>query len=303
MEEEVPRAPRQDKGELIGLKEIVILSGKGGTGKTTIAASFAVLSRNSVMADCDVDAPDLHMLLHPSPIQTQEFEGPELAEIDTEKCVECGLCQEACRFEAIRDFHIDPILCEGCGTCAIVCPEAAVTMKERVSGEAFLSKTKYGLLSHALLSPGGANSGKLVALVRQNAKGIAEKGNCDLILIDGPPGIGCPVIASVTGADMGVIVTEPTISGIHDMKRVLQLLAHFDVQPLVCINKHDLNLKNTTKIEGFCYKKGIDIIGRVSFDSIVTKAMVFETPIVEYSPKSGVSREISEMWKEILNKV
>jgi len=285
------------------LKEIVILSGKGGTGKTTIAASFAVLSRNSVIADCDVDAPDLHILLHPSPIQTQEFKGPELAEIDAEKCVECGLCQEACRFEAITDFRIDPILCEGCGTCTVICPEAAVTMKERVSGEAFISKTKYGLLSHALLSPGGANSGKLVTLVRQNAKEVAEKGNCDLILIDGPPGIGCPVIASVTGADMGVIVTEPTISGIHDMKRVLQLLAHFDVQPLVCINKHDLNLQNTTKIEGFCYKKGIDIIGRVSFDPIVTKAMVFETPIVEYSPKSGVSREISEMWKEILNKV
>ena len=285
------------------MKEIVILSGKGGTGKTTIAASFAVLSRNSVIADCDVDAPDLHILLHPSPIQTQEFKGPELAEIDAEKCVECGLCQEACRFEAITDFRIDPILCEGCGTCAVVCPEAAVTMKERVSGEAFISKTKYGLLSHALLSPGGANSGKLVTLVRQNAKEVAEKGNCDLILIDGPPGIGCPVIASVTGADMGVIVTEPTISGIHDMKRVLQLLAHFDVQPLVCINKHDLNLQNTTKIEGFCYKKGIDIIGRVSFDPIVTKAMVFETPVVEYSPKSGVSREISEMWKEILNKV
>jgi len=285
------------------LKEIVILSGKGGTGKTTIAASFAVLSRNSVIADCDVDAPDLHILLHPSPIQTQEFKGPELAEIDAEKCVECGLCQEACRFEAITDFRIDPILCEGCGTCTVICPEAAVTMKERVSGEAFISKTKYGLLSHALLSPGGANSGKLVTLVRQNAKEVAEKGNCDLILIDGPPGIGCPVIASVTGADMGVIVTEPTISGIHDMKRVLQLLAHFDVQPLVCINKHDLNLQNTTKIEGFCYKKGIDIIGRVSFDPIVTKAMVFETPVVEYSPKSGVSREISEMWKEILNKV
>jgi MinD superfamily P-loop ATPase len=303
MEEGVPWAPRQDKGELAGLKEIVILSGKGGTGKTTIAASFAVLSRNSVIADCDVDAPDLHMLLHPSSIQTQEFKGPKLAEIDTEKCVECGLCQEACRFEAITDFRIDPILCEGCGTCAVVCPEAAVTMNERVSGEAFISKTKYGLLSHALLSPGGANSGKLVTLVRQNAKEVAEKGNCDLILIDGPPGIGCPVIASVTGADMGVIVTEPTISGIHDMKRVLQLLAHFNVQPLVCINKHDLNLQNTIKIEGFCYRKGIDIIGRVSFDSIVTKAMVFETPIVEYSPKSGVSREISEMWKEILNKV
>ncbi len=303
MEEKVPLAPRQDKGELTGLKEIVILSGKGGTGKTTITASFAVLSRNSVIVDCDVDAPDLHILLHPSPIQTQEFEGPELAEIDTEKCVECGLCQEACRFEAITDFHVDSIRCEGCGTCVVICPEAAVTMKERVSGEAFISKTKYGLLSHALLSPGGANSGKLVALVRQNAKEVATKGNSDLILIDGPPGIGCPVIASVTGTDMGVIVTEPTVSGIHDMKRALQLLAHFDVQPLVCINKHDLNQRNTIKIERFCSRQRIDIVGKVPFDSIVTKAMVFETPVVEYSPKSRVSREISEMWKDIIRRV
>jgi len=303
MEEEVPWTSRQSKGELAGLKEIVILSGKGGTGKTTIAASFAVLSRNSVIADCDVDAPDLHMLLHPKIIQTQEFEGPKLAEIDTEKCVDCGLCQKACRFEAITGFRIDPILCEGCGTCAVVCPEAAVTMKERISGEAFISETKYGPLSHALLSPGGANSGKLVTLVRRNAKEVAEKGNCDLILIDGPPGIGCPVIASITGADMGVIVTEPTISGIHDMKRVLQLLAHFDVQPMVCINKHDLNRQNTKKIEGFCYKQRIDIIGRVPLDSIVIQALVSESPVVEYSPKSGVSQEISEMWKNILNKV
>jgi MinD superfamily P-loop ATPase len=284
------------------LKEIIILSGKGGTGKTTITASFAVLSHNSVVAECDVDAPDLHMLLHPSSIQTQEFEGPELAEIDTEKCVECDLCHEACRFEAITDLHIDPILCEGCGTCVVVCPEAAVTMKERISGEAFISKTKYGLLSHALLSPGGANSGKLVTLVRQNARKVATKGNSDLILVDGPPGIGCPVIASITGADMGVIVTEPTVSGIHDMKRVLHLLAHFDVQPLVCINKHDLNQRNTIEIEQFCSRQGIDVVGRVPFDSIVTKAMVSEAPVIEYSPKSTVSREISEMWKDILNR-
>jgi len=303
MEEEVPWTSRQSKGELAGLKEIVILSGKGGTGKTTIAASFAVLSRNSVIADCDVDAPDLHMLLHPKIIQTQEFEGPKLAEIDTEKCVECGLCQKACRFEAITDFRVDSILCEGCGTCAVVCPEAAVTMKERVSGEAFISETKYGPLSHALLSPGGANSGKLVTLVRQNAKEAAEKGNCDLILIDGPPGIGCPVIASVTGADMGVIVTEPTVSGIHDMKRVLQLLSHFNVQPLLCINKHDLNQQNTTKIERFCHRQRVDIVGRVPFDSIVTKAMVSESPVVEYSPKSGVSQSINEIWKNILTRV
>ena len=158
-------------------------------------------------------------------------------------------------------------------------------------------------MSHALLSPGGANSGKLVTLVRQNAKEVANKEHCDLILIDGPPGIACPAIASVTGVNKGVIVTEPTVSGIHDMKRVLQLLAHFNVQPLLCINKHDLNQQNTTKIERFCHRQRVDIVGRVPFDSIVTKAMVFGTPVVEYSPKSRVSREVSEMWKDILNRV
>ena len=281
------------------MKQITVLSGKGGTGKTTITASFAVLARNSVTADCDVDAPDLHMLLHPKPIQTQEFKGAELAQIDLDKCTECGLCQETCRFTAITDFCIDPILCEGCGTCVVVCPEGAIDMKERVSGEASISKTKYGLMSHALLYPGGVNSGKLVTIVRQNAKEIAEKDKCDLILIDGPPGIGCPVIASVTGADMGVIVTEPTVSGIHDMKRVLQLLAHFNVHPLICINKYDLNVSNSKRIERFCSKQRIDIVGRVPFDLVVTKALVSEKPIVEYSPKSEVSREIKEMWEDL----
>lgn len=287
----------------MSLKEIVILSGKGGTGKTTITASFAALSHNSVIADCDVDAPDLHMLIHPKILQIQEFVGAELAEIDAEKCVECGLCQKACRFEAIKDFRVDPILCEGCSTCAVVCPEAAVTMKERISGEAFTSETKYGLLSHALLSPGGTNSGKLVTIVRQNAKEVAEKENCDLILIDGPPGIGCPTIASVTGADVGVIITEPTVSGIHDMKRVLQLLVHFNVHPLVCINKHDLNLQNTKKIKVFCKRQKIDVIGKIPFDPIVTKALVSQSPIVEYSPKTEVSCKISEIWNEILSRV
>ena len=284
------------------MKEIVILSGKGGTGKTTITASFAVLSHNSVVADCDVDAPDLHMLLHPTALQTQEFEGPKLAEISTEKCVECGLCQEACRFGAITEFQIDPIHCEGCGTCEVICPEAAVTMKERISGEAFISKTKYGLFSHALLFPGGANSGKLVTLVRQNARDVAKKGKCDLILIDGAPGIGCPVIASVTGVDVGLIVTEPTVSGIHDMKRVLQLLAHFDVQPLVCVNKHDLNKRNTKKIERFCIRQKVDVVGRVPFDPVVTKAIVSKTPVVEHSPEGKVTHSITKMWKNILDR-
>jgi MinD superfamily P-loop ATPase len=285
------------------LKEITILSGKGGTGKTTITASFAILANNPVIADCDVDAPDLHMLLHPTILRTQEFTGPKLAEIDPEKCVECGLCQGACRFEAIKNFQVDPILCEGCGTCVVICPEAAITLKNRISGEAFISETKYGLMSHALLFPGGANSGKLVTLVRQNAKEAAEEQHCELVLINGPPGIGCPVIASVTGVDVGVIVTEPTVSGIHDMKRVLQLLAHFNVRPLVCINKYDLNQQNTKKIKRFCNKRKIDVVGTIPFDPIVTKAMVSEKPVVEYSPESVVSQEISEMWENIFSKI
>lgn len=279
------------------------MSGKGGTGKTTITAAFAVLAQNAVIVDCDVDAPDLHMLLHPKDIETQEFKGPKLAEIDSSKCVECGLCQKVCRFEAITTFRVDPFLCEGCGTCILVCPENAISLKERVSGEAFISKAKYGLMSHALLFPGEANSGKLVTLVRQNAMQIAEKENSDLILIDGPPGIGCPAIASVSGVDIGVIVTEPTVSGIHDMKRVLRLLAHFNVFPLVCINKHDINKGNTQKIEKFCKKNNISIIGKVSFDPIVTKALVSEKTVIEYSPKSTISREIEIMWKRVLDNV
>ena len=285
------------------MKQITVLSGKGGTGKTTITASFAVLAHNLVIADCDVDAPDLHMLLHPKPVETQEFKGPKLAEIDPTKCVECGLCQETCRFEAITNFKVDPILCEGCSTCTLVCPEDAISLKERTSGQAYISKTKFGLMSHALLFPGEANSGKLVTLVRQNAGQIAEKENCGLILIDGPPGIGCPAIASVSGADVGVIVTEPTVSGIHDMKRVLRLLAHFKVLPLVCINKHDINKGNTQKIAGFCKKHNIAVVGKLPFDAIVTKAMVSEKTVIEYSPESIVSQNIEEIWKRILGKV
>jgi MinD superfamily P-loop ATPase len=242
------------------------------------------------------------MLLHPTILTKQEFTGPRLAEIDPEKCVKCGLCQKACRFEAIKDSQVDPILCEGCGTCVITCPESAITLKNRISGEAFISKTKYGLMSHALLFPGGANSGKLVTLVRQNAKRVAEKNHCEFILIDGSPGIGCPVIASVTGADMGIIVTEPTVSGIHDMKRALELLAHFNVRALVCINKCDLNQQNTRKIERFCHRQKVDVVGRIPFDPTITHAMVSGKPILEYSPESVVSQRIREMWESLLSR-
>jgi MinD superfamily P-loop ATPase len=280
------------------MKQLTILSGKGGTGKTTITASLAVLARNAVLADCDVDAPDLHMLLHPEVIKTQEFKGSKLAVIDKTKCDNCGFCREKCRFDAITEaIEVDPIACEGCGVCAAICPADAITMTERVSGYAYLSKTKYGFMAHALLSPGEANSGKLVTLVRQNARILSEKENSDLIIIDGPPGIGCPVIASVTGVDVGLVVTEPTMSGIHDLKRALQLLEHFSVTPLVCVNMYDINNDNTEKILKFCKENSIEVVGRIPFNRKVTEAMVNGKTIIDYSPESDVTKEIENIWK------
>jgi MinD superfamily P-loop ATPase len=282
------------------MKQLTVLSGKGGTGKTTITASLAVLAENAVVADCDVDAPDLHMLLHPKIVKTQEFKGAKLAVIDEEECTKCDLCRQKCRFDAVtEEIKVDPISCEGCGVCTLVCPVNAVTLIERISGHAYISKTEYGFMAHALLSPGEANSGKLATLVRQNAKILAEKKHSDLILIDGPPGIGCPVIASVTGADAGLVVTEPTMSGIHDLERALQLLKHFDVPPVVCVNMHDINSDNTDKIVSFCRENSIEVVGKIPFNSVVTEAMVNGWAIVEYAPESDVAKEIAKMWKKI----
>ena len=282
------------------MRQIAVLSGKGGTGKTTITASFAVLAKKAVVADCDVDAPDLHMLLHPEIIETQEFKGSKLAVIDEAKCIECGLCREKCKFNAVTEnFTIDSFSCEGCGVCAIVCPTNAITLTERVSGHAYISKTKYGFMAHAMLSPSEANSGKLVTLVRQNAKILAERENCNFVIIDGPPGIGCPVIASVTGVDAGLVVTEPTMSGIHDLKRALQLLEHFNVQPFVCVNTCDINKDNAEKIEGFCKENGIDVVGKIPFNPIVTEAMVNGKTIIEYSPRSAVAKEVESIWEKL----
>jgi len=284
------------------MKQLTILSGKGGTGKTTITASLAVLAKKGVVADCDVDAPDLHMLLHPKIIKTQEFKGPKLAVIDESECTKCGLCREKCRFDAItEDIKIDPISCEGCGVCIIVCPVKAITFAGRISGHAYISKIKYGSMSHAMLSPGEANSGKLVTLVRQNARILAEKQYSDLIIIDGPPGIGCPVIASVTGIDAGLVVTEPTISGIHDLERALQLLKHFGVPPLVCVNMYDINRGNTDNIVSFCKENGIKVVGKIPLNQMVTEAMVNGNPIVEYAPESNVAKEIEKMWEKTLS--
>jgi MinD superfamily P-loop ATPase len=284
------------------MKQLTVLSGKGGTGKTTITAAFAVLAKNTVVADCDVDAPDLHMLLHPKVVKTQEFKGAKLAVIDEEKCTKCNQCRETCRFDAItEDIKIDSISCEGCGVCVVVCPVGAITLIERISGHAYISETEHGFMAHAMLSPGEANSGKLVTLVRQNARILAEKEHSGLIVIDGSPGIGCPVIASVTGVDAGLVVTEPTMSGIHDLERALQLLKHFGVRPFVCVNMYDINRDNTYRIVSFCRENSIKVVGKIPFNPVVTEAMVNGKSLVEFAPKSDVAIEIEKMWKKILS--
>jgi len=284
------------------MKEIMVLSGKGGTGKTSIVASFASLAQSKVLADCDVDAADLHLLLKPKTKEEKEFWSGQVAFIDEEKCTECGLCQELCRFGAIKDFKVDPISCEGCGFCYQVCPVDAITMKDSMSGHSFISETKYGYLCHARLGIAQENSGKLVALVRQNAKLIAERDNLDYIITDGPPGIGCPVISSLSGASMALLVTEPTLSGIHDLERVIGVCRHFGVPVLVCVNKYDLNEQNTYRIESYCGSEGIEVIARISFDNVVTEAIVKGLPVVEYSD-TKVTQQIKDLWQIISAKL
>ena len=276
------------------MKEIVVLSGKGGTGKTSIVASFASLAQSKVLADCDVDAADLHLLLKPKVKEKKEFWSGQVAFIDKEKCTECGLCQELCRLEAIKDFEVDPLFCEGCGFCYQVCPVDAIAMKDSMSGHSFISETKYGYLCHARLGIAQENSGKLVALVRQNAKLIAERENLDYIITDGPPGIGCPVISSLSGASLALLVTEPTLSGIHDLERVIGLCRHFGVPVLVCVNKYDLNEENTYRIESYCGSEGIEVAARISFDNVITEAIVQGLPVVEYS-NNKVTQQIKEL--------
>jgi len=278
------------------VKQVTILSGKGGTGKTTITGAFAALAEAPVIADCDVDASNLHLILGPSIRETMEFKGLHLAEIDLDKCRRCGLCVQLCRFNAIHDYTVDPIHCEGCKVCVVNCPAQAISFKERVCGYAYLSDTEYGPMSHARLTPGMENSGKLVTMVRQNAAKLAEETSRELVLVDGPPGIGCPVIASLSNVDAAVAVVEPTLSGIHDLKRALELLEHFQITPSVIVNKYDLNIDNTESITGFCEEHKIPVLGKIPFDPNVTKAMVQAKPVTVFSPDSPASTAIREAW-------
>jgi len=284
------------------MKEVVVLSGKGGTGKTSIVASFAVLAQSKVLADCDVDAADLYLLLKPELKEKNEFWSGQVAFINKEKCTECALCQEVCRFGAIEDYVVDPVFCEGCGFCYQICPVDAISMRASMSGHWFISSTKYGYLSHARLGIAQENSGKLVALVRQKAKSIAEKEGLGYIITDGPPGIGCPVISSLSGANLALLVTEPTLSGIHDLERVIGVCRHFGIPPLVCINKYDLNEENSYQIENYCHREGIEVAAKIPFDNVVTEAIVQGLPVVEYSDNK-VTQQIKELWQIISAKL
>ncbi len=283
------------------MKQLVIISGKGGTGKTIISASIASLAQNKVIADCDVDAANLYLLLQPEIQETHQFSGGKKAHIDVEKCTLCRECIDVCRFDAIaenEEIFIDPISCEGCGVCSYICPADAIKMEKAISGEWYVSKTKYGPFVHARLGIGEENSGKLVAEVRKKAKEIAEQNNMDFVIIDGPPGIGCPVISSLSGTDLALVVTEPTLSGIHDMERVVQTAHHFQIQTACCINKYDINLQNSIQIENWCNKNSISLLGKIPFDEKVTKSMVQGIPLPEYADSSA-AREIKLMWQKL----
>jgi len=283
------------------MKQLVIISGKGGTGKTIITASIAVLAQNKVMADCDVDAANLYLLLHPDIQETHSFSGGKKARINDAECTQCGECIDICRFNAISEdkdglIRIDPVSCEGCAVCHYICPSKAIDLEDSISGEWFVSKTKYGPFVHARLGIGEENSGKLVAEVRKKAKDIADADNRDFVIIDGPPGIGCPVISSLSGTDLALVVTEPTVSGIHDMERVIQMTRHFKTQATCCINKYDINPQNSDQIERWCAENSVPFLGRVPFDETVTKSMVQGIPLIEYTNNS-VSEAIKDIWK------
>lgn len=280
------------------MKEIVVLSGKGGTGKTSIVGSFAALAPNKVMADCDVDAADLHLLLKPTIIESHEFWSGQAACIDEERCTECGICETVCRFGAIKGFMVDPLACEGCCFCSHVCPEKCIAMEDSMAGHWFISETRYGALVHARLGIAQENSGKMVTVVRNNARLIAQKQNLDCIIVDGPPGIGCPVISSLSGVSLALLVTEPTLSGLHDLERVIGVCEHFGVPSLVCINKYDLNIDNSRRITEYCLTKSIEVASKIPFDKTVIEALVKGMPIVEYS-HNGVTKQIEALWETI----
>ena len=281
------------------MKELTIISGKGGTGKTSVVASFAALAQNKVLADGDVDAADLHLILVPEIRHEEDFMGGRTARINLEACTECGECLERCQFDAISpDFVVNRIDCEGCGVCVHFCPVEAIDFPQNICGKWYISETRLGPMVHAKLGIAEENSGLLVSLVRNQARVLAEDRGLDTIIVDGPPGIGCPVIASITGASAVLVVTEPTLSGLHDLERVGGLAAHFKIPTLACVNKFDLNEEISDQIANFCARNHIELVGRIPYDTAVTYAMVAGKSIVEF-PDGRVSDAIRAIWHKV----
>ena len=285
------------------MKNILFLSGKGGTGKTSLAGAFAVLTQEKVLADCDVEAANLHLLLEPQIVSEGVFQGIKLAIKDNDRCIACGKCREVCRFRAIDEqFNIDSYMCEGCGACAYVCPSDAITLSLVDCGRWYTATTRLGPLAGAELYPGEETSGKLVAMVKQKAMELAEEAKLQALLSDGSPGIGCPVIASVSGVSAVILVTEPSLSGLHDLERILGVVEHFGVPAYLVINKADLNTTISTQIEGFAERRKLAILGQIPYDDKVTKMMIQGKSVVEdqESPAGEAMREIFSRFAEIL---
>jgi MinD superfamily P-loop ATPase len=298
------------------MKQLVILSGKGGTGKTSLAAAFAHLALDgrfpiqAVLADADVDAANLELVLRPSRQEIHDFTGGSVAVIDPQRCQGCGICQQVCRFDAVFPpgiegiaYTIDPIACDGCAACVYQCPEDAIHMQPQIAGRWYRSQSRYGSLFHADLFPAQENSGKLVTLVKQNARLLALDTDCQVVIVDGPPGIGCPVIAAAAGADLALIVTEPSLAGIHDLARVLETTTHFRIPSLVVINKADIYPPGASQIEAMCAEMGVEVIGCIPFDPAVTEAMLNGEPLTAYSPDSPASHALVTAWQTVVDRL
>ena len=292
------------------MKQLVILSGKGGTGKTSVAAAFAHLAANgskAILADADVDAANLELLLSPEVLESHEFGGGKVAVINDDACDGCGICKDVCRFDAVHEiegnFQVDPIACDGCAACVYQCPAQSIHMQPQLAGHWYRSTSRFGPLFHAALRPAQENSGKLVTMVKQQARLLAMDESYDLVLVDGPPGIGCPVISAVSGADLALIVAEPTAAGTHDMRRALETTAHFDVPAMVCINKSDLYRQGSQEIEAYCREAGILVAGRIPFDPSVTEAIVQGQPVTVFSPQGPASVAIRDLWERVTSEL
>lgn len=286
------------------MKEITIVSGKGGTGKTTITAALATAGNKLVLCDGDVDAADLHLILKPEIIESYVFEGAWLASINQEKCTSCGICAEYCRFEAISNngqgnWTINPFKCEGCRLCERICPSEAISSKRSTHNSWFVSKTRAGIMTHATMGPGEENSGKLVTRIRQKARELASQNGSRFMLTDGPPGTGCATIASVTGTDAALLVLEPTLSSLHDAGRVIELIKGFGIPAYALVNKYDINPEMTHQIQAYLEKQSVPLLGMIPFDENVVKAMIQEQSIVEFDPGSIHALTIASIWKQL----